>query len=328
MKLTKSPADFASAMEENYFSFEEVEPSEHSEVIFYDESDNVVAVRRFVGCECINTSPKAFLLHRLAPEPVVEGCGFMKPVARDASLSVEYDYGNEITPLILFTAAHQAYAANSAMGAKEQWRTIAPAERDEIGFCVMPQTTVEAYFSADGEVFTLLESFTPDFKGVLLFVLSTEDLVARSLLAEGTKEFMVRFTINRKRCTTLHYRLADVHPTDVRLAWLNKQGGVSYHTFHAPVQQRLRTHSIECETPNGSVVMEKQSWVESRLDSGELSEGEAHILAELLTSPRLWRVGAEGCEPQIILSSEGTMAAGKLRRVSLTIRPAQKTKLS
>ena len=325
MILTSSPADFASAYKDNYFSFEEVDPSEPVEVLFYDESEEVVGVRRFAGLESLATSPKAFLLRRLSPEPVENSaCLFVLPDSRTTSLAVEYNYGDDMTPAILFTSAHHDCEPNSPMGDKEQWRTISAGECDEMAFSLDEGGFVRASLVVGGTPRALIGAYTAPKKCVALFVLNVNYLLSRGLVPEGCKEFDVEFSIGGEPSTTIHYRLRTSHPSDVRLAWLNEWGGVSYHTFHSPVGERLRTERKVCETPSGSVVLGVESWIESALDSGMLAEGESHHLAELLTSPRVWRKGAEGFEPQIITSSEATMVGGELRRVSLVVRPAKR----
>ena len=325
MILTSSPADFASAYKDNYFSFEEVDPSEPVEVLFYDESEEVVGVRRFAGLESLATSPKAFLLRRLSPEPVENSvCLFVLPDSRTTSLAVEYNYGDDMTPFILFTSAHHDCEPNAPMGAEEQWRTISSGECDEMAFCLNEGGFVKASLVVGGTSRALIGAYVAPAKCMALFVLNADYILSRGLLPEGCEEFDVTFFIGGTLSNTIHYRLKESHPSDVRLAWLNEWGGVSYHTFHRPVGQKLLSKRKVCETPSGSVVMGVESWIESTLDSGMLPEGESHHLAGLLASPRVWCKGTEGFEPQIITSSEATMVGGELRRVSLTIRPAKR----
>ncbi len=326
MILTSSPADFASAYKDNYFSFEEMEPSAFADVVFYDENEEVVGVRCFSGRESVATSPRAFLLRKLSPEPVEsDECGFLLPTSRTTTLAVEYNYGEDLTPNILFTAAHHDCEPNSQMGAEEQWRTISTGECDEIGFCLDEGAMAKVVLLLNGIPRAMIGAYTASAKCVALFMLNMDNILSRKLLPEGTEEFDIMCVVGTTLCSTIHYRIKESHPSDVRLAWLNEWGGVSYHTFHRPVGQKLLSKRKVCETPSGSVVTGVESWIESTLDSGMLSEVEAHHFSELLSSPRVWRKGAEGFEPQIITSSDALMVGGELRRVSLTIRPAKRT---
>lgn len=324
MELKNYPNDFSSAHADNAFSLVNVDPTSPVDVIFYNVDGDIVALRRYVGCERVDSSPKSILLRMLSPEPLakVEECCFVCPEGRDALLSMEYDGGEGYTPEILFTASHHNHSANTIMGEQEQWRTIAPGECDEVAFCVASEATISATLWVDGVMQSEVADFTPSSNGVVLFALSANDLLSRLRKPEDVSAFDLQFDIDGARCAVVHYRLGTPSRSDVRLAWLNHEGGISYHTFRCPTITTHRT-SKECDTPSGRQVVSVESWMERKVQSQVLSVAEAQRLSEVLSSPRVWLCTEGGFESQIILSHELPLEGEGARRMTLSLRPAK-----
>ncbi len=323
MELTKSPADFASAHADNLFSFVDVDALSPQELIFYDANGDMVTARRYVGYESIDTSPKSILLRMLSPEPLADiaQCKFLHPEGRDALLSVEYDGGEGLTPEILFTSSHHDHTANSIMGDMEQWRTIASGEYDEVAFCLAEGATITVNLYADGRS-QLLCGFTATTKGVVLLALSADDIISRMALFTDSSTFELRFVIGDRICAVIHYRLRSPHPSDVRLAWLNREGGISYHTFRL-AQKSLHRSSRECASSSGDAVVSAESWTERNVESEVLSIAQTDQLSEVLSSAKLWICRSEGFEPQILLSSQLILVGEGARRINLSVRSAK-----
>mgnify|MGYP003299308447 CR=1 FL=1 len=324
MELKNYPNDFASAYADNHFSFAEVDPANPTDVVFYDAKGDIVALRRYVGRESFESSPNTLLCRLLSPEPLakVSECGFVRPEGRDALLSVEYSDGEKVTPQILFTSSHYNHSANTVMGGVEQWRTIASGECDEVAFCVASGVTLSASLWVDGAMMTTIGSYTAPTKGVVLFEVAADNLLSRLRNPENVSECDLRFDINGVECAMLHYRWRSACRSDVRVAWLNTEGGISYHTFRL-ANKTIHRSSKECDTLLGRQMMSVESWIESVLLSEVLSSVEARALSEILTSPRLWICSDEGFEPQVILSHKLLLEGDGVRRMTLTIRPAK-----
>lgn len=327
MKLKNYPADFASAYADNPFSFEEVDITSPCELIFYDADGNVVALRRYVGQQSLTTSPRAILQRLISPEPLAEvaRCEFVRPEGRDATLSVEYDDGEQMTPEILFTASRYDHAANSPMGSSEQWRTIAPGECDEVAFVVTEGATLSARLLVDGIEHAQLASFTSPAKGVVLFALAADDVIERVADLELEGGFDICIDLNGRECVQLHYRLRSAHNSDVRLAWLCAEGGICYHTFHRSTRSLHRSSTVRT-TSTGQEVARGEMWSESRLVSEVLPAVELHqLLTGILSSPCLWLRQKDGSyTPQLLLTSEAPLQGDGAGRVSLLLRSAQR----
>ncbi len=326
MILSKYPADFASAYKENPFSFTEVDPTFATDVEFYDEEGDVVGVRRYVGRERIDSSPCVFALSRLAPAPIVGlgECGFVRPSGRDVSLVVTYNDSEDETPAILFTASRHNQSANSTMGGAEQWRSIASGESDEVSFCLTMGSRIEAQLLCDDAVIASLGEYTSPSKGVVLFVVDADDILSRLPHPESVALFDIAFAIDGRECARIHYKLRPSFAEDVRLGWLSGDGYIAYHTFPRPIEHHLHTQRTLLDIPEGSVAESIEAWEEMELRSGVLCSSEMTQLADLLSATRLWRIRDGVYEPYIILSHEAQLGGDGAKRVTLTIRPAQK----
>lgn len=324
MNLKRFPADFSSAYNDNHFSFEGADPTVATELVFYTKGGAEIGVRRYVGRESIDSSPRALLMSGLAPEPigVVGECGFMRPEGRDMTLSVGYNGGLSTSPEVCFVASLCDQQPNAIMGEPTQHRSIAPGECDEVAFCLTEGAEIEATLVVDEIVQSSLGSYSSPEKGVVVFAVSADAILSELRSAESATTFELRFAIDGRECASVRYSLRESHAEDVRLAWLAPDGSVAYHTLPSPKSVRLQTERTLYQSPSGSVTAGVERWQESVLDSGVLSSAEAERLGEMLSSARLWRITDEGAEPQIVLSHQAEVGGRGVRRVTLTLRPA------
>ncbi len=328
MNLKRFPADFSSAYNDNHFSFEGADPTVATELVFRTKEGAEIGVRRYVGRESIDSSPRALLMSGLTPEPlgVVEECGFLRPEGRDMTLSVGYDGGLSTSPEVCFVASLCDQQPDAIMGEPTQRRSIAPGECDEVAFCLTEGAEIEATLVVDEIAQNSLGSYSASEKGVVVFAVSADAILSELRSAESATAFEIRFAIDGRECASVHYSLREPHSEDVRLAWLAPDGAIAYHTFPSPQSVKLQTERTLYRSPSGSVTAGVEHWQESVLDSGVLSSADAQRLGEMLSSAHLWRITEEGAEPQIILSHQAEVGGRGVRRVTLTLRPAATTK--
>lgn len=323
MKLTTIPADFASAYDDNYFVFEEVDASTPTEVAFLDAEGERLGARRYASRESIQTSPRSLLERLLEPRPVVEGgCRFLFGADRQTALAVEFDGGAQSSPLVHFTAAHTPTPLHSVMGGSEQYRTLSAGEHDEVAFRAAVGDSLVAMVMMDGAVPTFLCGATARQSGVHVLIVDADEILERT--GQKPESFDVSITIGGVRVATIHYRLRSVAKGAVRLAWLNREGYISYHTFPAPLSERVVCARSECETPYGTLILGGASWREKTLGSGFLSAEQAEQLVGLVTSPRVWLLEGEVAKPQTIISHTMQLCGEGGRTLRLEVRDARK----
>ncbi len=324
MILKSSPADYASAYDQNnQFCFEGVDPATPTEILFYDGSGAIVGARRYASCGSIATSPNSFLRRMLNPHPYhLAGCNLFRVTDRDVVLSVGYNDGADRTSPIHFTASQGRIPNPTAWGGMEQWRTISAGERDEIVFKLPKGCRIDVECRFDGEEegsVVCTQSIATN--GIYLFVVDADEILA---LRPEAEVFEVVVEMSGSVIAQIHFEVARSLEGSVRLAWLNAEGFISYHTFRGVADERVVTHRSECETPLGTQTLGVESWRESTLRSGYLSAEGVERLAGIATSLRVWRIRGENAEPQALLSHTITTLGNGARQVELTIRPAQK----
>lgn len=324
MNLTSSPADYASAYDQNnQFCFEGVDPAVPTEIVFYDGKGVVLGGRRYAQREKITTSPQSFLQRMLSPHPyTLRGCQIFRAEDRSVALSVGYNDGANRSPVVHFTAAQGRVPSPTALGGFEQCRTLSAGECDEVIFKLPngARLSAECRFESEGSGRVLCEKSitTSDLYAV---VVDADEILA---LCPSADSFDFVVTMSGSVIGRIHYEVVPAVAGSVRLAWLNTDGFISYHTFRGTSSERLVTSRSECQTQGGTQTLSVESWHERTIRSGYLSAEGVERLAGIVTSPRVWRVTADGVEPQTLLSHTISTLGSGARQVELTLRPASK----
>lgn len=324
MNLTYSPADYASAYDpENLFCFDGVDPAVPTEIVFYDSKGEVLGARRYAQRETIETSPESFLQRMLDPHPYdLRGCQIVRATDRSVALSVGYNDGANRSPVIHFTASQGRLPNPTALGGISQERIISAGECDEVLFKLPKGARLAAECRFEGEESgTVMCELSIGVADIYAVIVDADEILALNPAAESF-DFVV--AVSGSVVGRIHYEVAPAVAGSVRLAWLNTEGFISYHTFRGAPSERLITSRSECQTQDGTQTLAVESWHESTLRSGYLSAEGVERLSGIATSPRVWRVTAEGAEPQRLLSHAITTLGSGARQVELTIRPARR----
>ena len=322
MNLTSYPTDYASAYDpNNTFCFEGADPTAPTEIIFYDGNGGVLGARRYAQRERIVTSPQSFLQRMLDPHPyTLRGCQIVRATDRSVALSVGYNDGANRSPVIHFTASQGRLPNPTALGGFSQERIISAGECDEVLFKLPKgaRLTAECRFEGEESGTQMCELFI-GVSDIYAVIVDADEILALNPAAECF-DFVV--AMSGSVVGRIHYEVATAVAGSVRLAWLNTEGFISYHTFRGVPSERLVTSRSECQTQGGTQTLAVESWRECTLRSGYLSAEGVERLSGIATSPRVWRVTAEGVEPQILLSHAITTLGSGARQVELTIRSA------
>lgn len=325
MNLTSYPADYSSAFDKNnLYCFDCGDATAPTEITFYDGDGVVIGARRYAPSEKIAASPESFLRRLLNPHPHtnVPGCRIFHAPDREVAIAVGYNDNANRTPLVHYTASLAPLALHAVMGGDEQWRSIAAGEWDEVAFRVEngEKMTAVCHFP-DGIGDRTLVTNTAQASG--LHILSVDADVA--LVSKPTAEsFDVVLSVGGVEIATLHYEVAAAAPKGVRIAWLNSEGYISYHTFRTVLAERLQAVRSEYETASGTLTLAVESWREMTLRSDFLSSDKEEWLSELAASPKVWRIDSRRAVPQSITSHSVVFAGDGARSVELTLRPARK----
>lgn len=323
MKLVSYPTSFSSIFDDNYFRFEEVDPSTPTEILTYLKGGRLLGARRYAGRTVIETTPKALLRRVIAPKPrVATACQFMRVADRDVAIRLAYDDNTLLTPTVRFTASHKPLYPLSAFGPREQWRTLSQGEFDELSFIAPEGARLEAYCRCGGgewiELASLQDSGEED-----IFLLTVEaDHLFSVVGGERDVELMVYVAGNE--VVRVHYSVDAPRKDDVRLAWLNEYGSISYHTFHRNASEQIHSSRNESQTAHGTEILSLQGWRSLSLESGFLSSGEMESVAGVVTSPMVWIVEGGNFAPVTLTSSKALCDGVEGYSVTLTLRPIKK----
>ena len=326
MKLVSYPTNYSSLFDDNYFRFEEVDASTPTEILFLREDGEPLGARRYVGREVIETSPKSLLRRVLAPQPrAAAKCEFVAVDDRDVALMVVYNENSMRTPTARFTACHTPLDRLALFGLQEQKRTISRGEFDEVAITAPAGVTLEAYCSlAGGTKRNLARMLTGEREGVWLLTIHTDHLL--SVVGAVGEECDVEVVVNVAGNLLAHigYTIEPRRRGDVRLAWIDPYGAISYHTFHRTDPEQILSLRTECQTSEGTQFLSLEGWSDLRLGSGYLSAAEWERVSAVVTAPKVWVV-EEGFIPAVLSSSKALYGVGEGYTVELSVRPAKKT---
>lgn len=326
MKLVSYPADYSSAYDDNYFRFEEVDVATPTEIRFYSDGGELLGARRYAARESILSSPRTFVERLLAPEPILsnklECC---TPNGRQAAIAVGYNGDTERSPLIHFTTSHSQVSLRAVMGAEEQRRAISLGECDEVAFRAAEgdRLVVSVRINDRVAIHTPYNAIVPA-EGVNILVVNPQYIITQIQPREEVETLHLSLSLGGEKLATIHYTILPAVKGSTRLAWLNRDGYISYYTFRSTPREELKTSRSECETPTGTLTLGGEGWRERILRSGYLPVDEAEALVGVVTSPRVWMITPEGVEPQTVISHSVVTLGEGAHTLELTIRPSRK----
>lgn len=320
MKLVSYPTNYSSIFADNIYRFTGVDAATPTEILFYANGVRVGA-RRYVGREVIETSPKALLARVIAPLPKAgEKCEFVRTDNRIVSFQVGYDdEGVKLSPAVKFTASRTPLQPLKIAGPKEQWRTISPGEFDEVALIAPASALLEAFCEVAGVASVPLANLrTAEEGGVWLLTVVADQILA---MVGEREEVTLAVRMSGVEVARIHYTIVPAQRGDVRLAWLNEWGSISYHTFHNSDVEQMVTSRNECRTAQGIQLLSLEGWRTLALSSGYLPEGEMEIVGGVVTAPKVWMVEESGFVPCVLASSQAIR--GTEFSVELTLRTAR-----
>ena len=130
-----------------------------------------------------------------------------------------------------------------------------------------------------------------------------------------------RVTVDAGTCGTVVYSVTPAVQGQVRLAWRSSAGSVEHYTFPVVREVRLRTEKNRAENRRGYAARIGGQERLTRIESAYEAPGVLAALAEITSSPAVWRVTDGGCIPVDVTTEEATLRRlGELCSLSLEIR--------
>ena len=328
MRLTTIPADFSPILADNFFHFEDVDPSVSTEIHFFDDKGEGLGARRYAGRTVIDSSPRAFLSLMLDPQPAVRGSlAVLRPEGRQVELSVAVGADGEHSSGVRFAANVARLEPSAVVGPAEQSRVIASGEYDEFSLLLAEgdDVTLECQVEGRSEV-TLLRYVCPE-AGYYTVVFEAEDLFNSLGEEQEPERLSLRVKIGGALKGTLLYTVVPAAQGECRLAWLDAYGAIRHYTFRILPEESLEVARRESDTLQGVQTLEVESWNTVVLRSGPLTSGQMEFLKGVISSPRVWQLVGREWVPVTIGESVCRCAGKGARSVELRLRSAKRTKL-
>lgn len=329
MKLISYPSDFSPLLADNFFHFEEADPSVSTEIYFFDEQGATMGARRYAGRSEIDSSPRALLQRSLDPEPVERGSlRVVQPAGRQVGLSVAVGSDGEHSSVVRFAANVLPLMPSSLVGASEQQRAMSEGDYDELTLRLTEgdRLTMECSPSGSEEVVCPLEFECPA-DGLYTLTFTARELLDILDLEVGSARVDVGLLVAGELKGLIHYRLLPACKGEKRVAWLDVYGAIRHYSFSLLPTERVEVTRRESDTLRGSRTLSVESWKSTTLQSGPLSRGELDYLQGIVCSPRVWMLSEGAWMPCSVENSLCSCGPKDVLSLEITLRPAQKTTL-
>lgn len=268
----------------------------------------------------VNVAP--YLRSLLDPQPILDkSTGATLAAFRTAPvrlavtpLSLQLAYN---TPYVNLAAGRENLEVNTILSAGPERVVVAPTDRDEFSLVTTAIVQPTLVFKHGNTTYTDSSMNTILAKEMIAMVVDVPDCIRRAATKAGIEEDEVdAFTIRLKLSTSggnvylEKFYTVDRRPSrGVRLAWINRFGAIDYHTF--PVVESTRSRGTNVGTPAA------RCEEETRLISEPCDENRAGWLAEILSSPNVWKM--EGTTKTSLKIADGEILTSPLKPTYITL---------
>lgn len=330
--FSKLPDNFSSVCGELVYTLSGVGAGEVADIGIVRSGDTLpLGVKRFKGGRDIDVNVSCYAKRCMCPKPVTsEILNFLQDAGRMVKLNLKC--AEVISSGKIFTCATRILSNYEWLTSLPQKRSISWTDRDEISFVVPTENMFSYSITLTGSStykHTSGRKMMPE--GIVSFSLVMSDVITKLETAGYRKgDFdSMRLSIERGviNIALVEYSIVERTPDSVRLCWLNTLGAIDYHTFIGSVKERIKVSKNS--VVNGG---ESQSHIEEVDSSLEVTSGYLPVqwvseLAEVLSSPFVWRVEGADFFPIEVLPADVELMSGSLNVLTFVIRDAVKMKI-
>lgn len=300
-------------------------PADHgSDIEIYTTAQNEpIGIKRIAAGDAGEVNISGYMRRCISPQPFpVDRAGLFQDAGRYVTAGVMCR--EVMSPIRTYVGAGRRLYEFEMLSVLPQVRTIAWGESDELSF-VVPNSSLTYSISLSGTKNYVFES--PEYiasRGVVTMTIgmpAIESAVrAAGMRPEEFSRMSVRVMNAGKAIGQADYRICRRPIGSVRLCWFNALGGLDCHTFEGVLSERV---SVGKETFLGNdgyspALIRRLNYTE--LQSGYLPRLWVEGLADLLSSPLVWRVEEETFIPVDVLSQDTSIYRDRLNSLAITIR--------
>ena len=315
MTFTSTPQDFTPIEQGVVFAFNtDLEQPTSVEVeIVESASKQVVATLRLhdiIQAE-VNIAPYITLLAERKPLKC-----YTSTLTEAPTMAYKVRIGDTESPEVVVSVNCNEVVAPSLISMMPSQRRLPHDESDELLIFAGKGASVEVDMTSDFGDSIQLEAVSAS--GMMRLVVAAADF------AEGSSKVVVSVSSDGEEIATLHYDIVTPNEQGVCLAWLSSEGSIERYTF--PVARTITLATKRERVGQGEMLRTVSCQNEATLEVASRYEpcATATALHEIVASPRIWLVGEDDVEIDVITSSTSQSLFGKPSAVALTLRLWQK----
>lgn len=298
------PGNYRAAYGGVSYRIEEAEAGEVLEVAVYGgPEDELLGWKRFRGEESYTVNTAGYLQPLLEVSPLIGETGFV--VAEGRTVRTRIGVGEVVSEATVLMAGAEDAGEGVLLSHAPSRVRIAPEEQDELAV-IAPGQRLSALVRLQGNAQSAEVQVDGPVagEGVYVLVLQVSGLFAAA--GDGWTDRCRRMEAEvradgvavARRC----YEVVPRRRSAVRLCWLNPLGSVDYYTFPEEAGRSLSVEKRRAYGRGGYGVYGSQAEMTYVLRSEREPVGTMRWLAELVCSPRVWRMDGGVAVPVDVVS--------------------------
>ncbi len=317
MNFTQFPALYAATGLEVLYVVEQNAAGNIDLRIRDRKSNQLLGSRRFIETTRAEFDIGPLVRRAMEFVPATGATGFKPEISRSILVQVEASVsGSETTSA---TAPNRTLIPGD-IPAQSAIRTSMPRERlipegaaDELTLLASNYVTITVTAEAPGSVSA--ESFRSMSGGLQIFRLDTRDFPGCETI-----------TVDAGSFGTIVYTVVPASQSAVRIAWRSHAGSIEHYSFPTVRATTLRVDKQRAEGIDGHLVTAAETVSETTLVSAFEQPEILEALAEVISSPEVWRLDDDVYTPIDVLTQEAVIQRlGTLCSLEIVVRPKNKT---
>ncbi len=322
MEIVETPGNYRAAYGELLYRIEEVEADDLLEVAVYGGAGNeLLGLKRFRGESSYVVNTASYLQPLLEVNPVGGEMGFV--IATGRIVKTYIGTGDILSESSLLTAGTEDARPETLLSHAPSRVRIGTEERDELAV-IAPGKQLLARIRLAGSGQSTEIQIDGPLAGddMYVFVLQVSEVLsmAGEEWSSRCRRLEVEIQADEVVIATRYYDVVPRSLSSMRLCWLNPLGAVDYYTFPEETGRSLSVEKRRAYGRQGYGIYGSQAEMTYVLRSEHEPIATMRWLAELVGSPRVWRLDGDEAVPVDIVSDSVCIRGGDPGLLEVTVR--------
>lgn len=247
----------------------------------------------------INIAPMALSVFDPKPLSQLSG-GFVENSPLTACVTLQY--GNYATPERVFTLADRLLNPAELLSTlPRSRRTIMPDGRDEISLTADKNSSLRCTVVMKGDSGSVEKEYT--------FTTSQDNIYTMSVCMGELMDFAqergidditdmeISLYVNGTLLNSIRYEVCRPTEDRISLAWLNSLGAIEYHAFEVVLLRSATRAMLGSCALTELLPVQNRCSTTIKLSAGVCTRSDREALAEIIASPKVWRINSDGYYP-------------------------------